>query len=408
LALASDLGFVRAGVASVLPFSSQQARLDEYIGRGYSGEMAYLAERDALGRPLRAEPQLILPEARSILCVALPYEAPEPRKLGGRSKNTCDLVPNSELRGEVARYAQGADYHLILKGLLLDLADQIADTFGHPIIARACVDTAPVFERDLAERAGFAFIGKNTLAIAPGFGSHFLLGELFLDVDLEPSPDPLPSGCGSCSACIDVCPTQAFIGPHLLDARKCVSYLTIESRSPIPRHLRSRLGAMVFGCDLCQSVCPFNHSSKARPVAPALTPRQELSAPSLVSLLQQSKGEHKRLVRATALRRVTRDQLARNAAVALGNSGSQAAVKSLLQTARTHSSTDVRVHAAWALAELAHHHQVAEAQAALVALDLDGDPAVRAELAAFGATGPDLHPLEESSGSHAASDTHRN
>ena len=288
-------------------------------------------------------------------------------------------TPESLLPGLVASYARGADYHLVIRSRLLELADHLADLMNREITVRACVDTAPVLERDLAVRAGFAFLGKNTLAIAPGAGSHFLLGELFVNQRLVPSASHVPEGCGSCTACLDACPTSAFVGAYELDARKCISYLTIESSADIPRGLRASIGNRIFGCDVCQSVCPYNSSGEKRHFDPELAPRTALSVVSLIEQLQLTSSRYKKFVKGTALNRVSRNQLARNAAVALGNSAKVEAIGPLLLAAQNHPSEQVRAHATWALGELGHQHGLSPAREALELLRSSGSPAVLKE-----------------------------
>lgn len=346
LEIARDLGFIRAGVASLEPFASQEVGLREFINRGYHGTMNYLATEED-GVMVRRDPRLFA-EAKCALVVALPYPAAplRPRR----------LKSPSEVPAPIAAYALGADYHLVIKDKLLCLADRIADRLGAPVLARACVDTAPLLERELAVRAGVVFIAKNTLGISPGAGSHFLLGELLLDIDLESAGELLSEGCGSCRACLDACPTEAFVDAYLLDARRCISYLTIESSEDIPEELRASVGERIFGCDECQSVCPYNQAGPSRPAATELAALPHLSEPKLLELLQNGSSAHRRFVKGTALRRVSRDQLARNVAVALGNRGSSDAIEALSEAARNHRSEQVRDHAKWALTRLAQVH----------------------------------------------------
>jgi epoxyqueuosine reductase len=215
-----------------------------------------------------------------------------------------------------------------------------------------------VLEREAARRAGIGFTAKSTLTIVPGLGSTVLLGELLVDIELEPA-EPTSPRCGSCRACLDACPTQAFVDAFVLDARRCISYLTIELRGPIPRELRAAIGTRVFGCDVCQDVCPFNASSAARPVAPELEARPDLRPASLVDLLELTSSGYRRLVRSSPMRRVSRARLARNAAVALGNSGDPRAVTPLVRALRSHSAPLVRSHAAWALGRLGGRESLA-------------------------------------------------
>jgi epoxyqueuosine reductase len=280
-----------------------------------------------------------------LIVVALSYERGAAAPAAPRS----GLLPVTAL---VARYARGEDYHLVLKDRLRLLADRCAELSGRPVLARPCVDTAPLLEREAARRSGIGFSAKNTMTIAPGLGSYVLLGELLLDLELAPSA-PIASGCGSCRSCLDACPTSAFVDAYTLDARRCISYLTIELQGPIPRPLRPAIGRWVFGCDICQEVCPFNHSPKPRPGDPGLAPRASLSDLDLCALLALGSAGHRRLVRRTALKRVSRARLQRNAAVALGNSGEPAVVPALAAALATNPSALVRGHCAWALGRIA-------------------------------------------------------
>jgi len=355
-------GFVRVGFAPAERFEGGAERLERWLAAGHHGEMAYLAGVE------RASPRALLAEVRTIVVVALPYPADQLVQL--RRKNS------SQLSGAVARYALGDDYHVALKQKLQVLADACAKVVGRPVAARACVDTAPLLEREAAARAGVGFIGKSTMAIIPGVGSYFVLGELLLDVEVTPSAPEEAAHCGSCRACLDRCPTGAFVDDYVLDARRCISYLTIELRGAIPRELRAPIGTRVFGCDVCQDVCPFNASPRPRAVAPELLPRDGRSAPDLVRLLELGSAEYRRFVKGSAIRRVSRTRLARNAAVALGNSGDPLAIAPLVRALERDPRPLVRSHAAWGLGRLGGD----QARAALAAsASSDSDPEVREE-----------------------------
>jgi epoxyqueuosine reductase len=340
---ALELGFARVGFA--VPLRSEQAadRLQRWLEAGHHGEMQYMR-----GELDRAKPSVLFDSVKSVLVVALPYgKAPlRPR----RSQHGEALaVP---LTGRVASYAQGEDYHRVLKDKLERLGVAIDELVGRPVGRRACVDSAPLLERDFAVRAGLGFAAKSTLTILPGVGSFVLLGELLLDLELTPTVATAVNGCGSCTSCLTACPTSAFIAPHVLDARRCISYLTIELKGAVPRELRPLIGDHVFGCDICQDVCPWNETRHAPPRDPELGRRAPLLAPELVELLFLTSSGYRRLVRGTALSRVSRARLARNAAIALGNSHSPAAEAPLARALGTHSSELVRAHAAWALGAL--------------------------------------------------------
>jgi epoxyqueuosine reductase len=314
--------------------------LNEWLERGYHGEMAYLS-----AAPDRARPAELLTSARTLIVVAMAYGA-QAGLVALRKKD------GPALTGTIARYALGHDYHLIIKRKLNLMADAIATLIGRPVLARACVDTAPLLERAYAVLAGLGFAAKSTMTIVPGIGSNVLLGELLVDVDLPPG-EPIAPGCGSCRACLDACPTGAFVDAHVLDARRCISYLTIELTGPIPRALRALVGTRVFGCDVCQDVCPYNAGAGAQAAAKELVPRPELSQMDLVELLKLSASSYRRLVKQSALSRASRARLARNAAVALGNTRDRRAIAPLLETLEAHPSALVRGHCAWALGRLA-------------------------------------------------------
>lgn len=330
---AESLGFARMGICSADPFTRGQRALESWLEAGNHGEMGYLAEH-----PGRADPRSLLPEAKSVLVVALPYARPAPE--------------TPPLHGRVAAYASGRDYHLVFKEKLEALALAIETITESRVRARACVDSAPLLEREAAERAGVGFIAKSTMAIAPGLGSFMLLGELLLDIELPTNP-PARTRCGSCTRCLEACPTSAFSDPFVLDARRCISYLTIEYRGVIPVSLRPLIGNWVFGCDVCQTVCPFNASKKSRPVTPEL--RGERSSLGLLGLLTIGSAEYRRLVAQTALRRAPRWQLMRNAAVALGNCDDPSVIPGLSDALSHNRYRLVRGHVAWALGRLGGH-----------------------------------------------------
>jgi epoxyqueuosine reductase len=367
VAAALELGFAKVGFAAVERFDEAAQRLRTWLASGYHGELSYLDAGED-----RADPARLLPGAKTLVAVALSYAEP-PGQVPLRAERD-----GPALTGSVARYARGEDYHLVMKQKLAALADRCAAILGRAVLTRACVDTAPLLEHEVARRAGLGFTAKSTLTIVPGLGSYVLLGELLLDVELPPST-PIAAGCGSCRACLDACPTGAFVGPHVLDARRCISYLTIENQGAIPRELRSKLGTRVYGCDVCQEVCPFNASSAPRPRAPELAPRSALAVVDLVALLELGAAGYRKLVRRSALRRVTRDTLARNAAVALGNTNDGRAAAPLERALASHPSALVRAHAAWALGELGA--LAVGARPALSAAAGDPDPGVREEAA---------------------------
>jgi len=362
--LARELGFARA---AIVPIESPR-RHDLYtswLARGHGGEMAYLASPEHV--EARADLRTLLSSARALIVVALAYGKDDP-------------VPADRLlRGRIARYARGVDYHLVLRDRLVLLADRLAAELGRPVASRPCIDSAPVLEREWAERGGLGFVAKNTMLIAPGVGSYVVLGELLVDAELTPTAPEAPAKprCGSCRSCLDACPTHAFIDAYLLDARRCISYLTIEHQGVIPRELRAAIGTWVFGCDICQEVCPFN-AGTGEPPEPLLTARSvEHAVPDLIALAAKGANQLRQFVRRTALRRVSREVLLRNIAVALGNTGAAEAVPALVALLANRVPL-VRVHAAWALGQLGAR--------AILAAHADDDPEVRAEIAAALAT----------------------
>lgn len=366
-AAALGLGFSRVGFAPAARFGEAAERLQRWLASGYHGDLGYLS-----GPEDRADPGALLEGAKTIVVVALSYAPESPPAALRRDKDGPALV------GTVARYARGEDYHLVMKQKLEALRDECERLAGRPVRARVCVDTAPLLEHEAARLAGVGFSAKSTLTIVPGVGSFVLLGELLLDVEL-PFGAPVRAGCGSCRACLDACPTGAFVDAHVLDARRCISYLTIENSGSIPRELRAAIGTRVFGCDVCQDVCPFNASPNPKARAPELAPRAALEAVDLVTLLELGAAGYRKLVRRTALRRVNAATLARNAAVALGNSGDPRAREPLLRALHGHKSALVRGHAAWALGRLGATAEPGGSDALRRAVEQDPDETVRAE-----------------------------
>ena len=339
--LGRELGFARAAVVPIEP-PRRHALYRSWLASGHAGTMAYLAAPAHVAQ--RGDLRALLATARSLIVVALAYDRADP------------IPPDALLRGKIARYARGEDYHLVMRDRLVALADRIAAALGRPVASRPCVDSAPVLEREWAERAGVGFVAKNTMLIAPGLGSYVVLGELLVDAELAPTAphEPPRPRCGACRSCLDACPTGAFVDAYVLDARRCISYLTIEHRGAIPRELRPAIGTWVFGCDVCQEVCPFNAGSAAGEgaVDPGLRPRSlDHALPDLVALAARGANQLRRLVKRTALRRVPRDALLRNVAVALGNTGDPRAIPALVGLLG-HSAAVVRGHAVWALGEL--------------------------------------------------------
>jgi epoxyqueuosine reductase len=336
--LALSLGFDLAGVAGPEP-SEETEFFRGWVEAGYAGDMHYLGRRTEE----RVDPRRVMDGVRSVICVGLVYDpGVRPTPLPGA--------------GRVSRYAGGEDYHEVLKDRLEALAAGLEALAQQPVRTRAYVDTGPVLERVLAARAGLGWIGKNCCLIHPRLGSYVFLGVLLTDLPLGRDV-PEPDHCGSCRACLDACPTQAFVAPHVLDARRCIAYTTIELRDAIPQPLRAAHGAHVFGCDICQEVCPWNQRERRRiPPDPhalraRLAPRPEWVAPDLAWLLSLPEESWRAATRHTALRRAKRRALLRNALVAAGNSGEAR----LLPLVREHAASDdalLAEHARWALERL--------------------------------------------------------
>ena len=327
---ARELGFEQVGIAKVGPLPRSEF-LGEWLARSYQGEMGYLA-RDP-GR--RADPARYDPGAKSVICVAQNYYS------GPRLATT----PSD---GIVSRYAWGRDYHDVLREKLTVLRDFIAASGAK---ARICVDTSAVLEKLWARQAGIGWQGKHTNLISKELSSWFFLGEVLVDRELEPDAPFEGDHCGTCTACIDVCPTRAIVAPYVLDARKCISYLTIEHRGPIPLELRPLMGNLIFGCDLCLDVCPWNKFAQVTK-DPAFQPRPDLSAPKLVEFLGMTDAEFRARFKGSPILRAKRAGFLRNVCVALGNSGDATAIPALASKGLGDSDPLVREHAAWAIERL--------------------------------------------------------
>lgn len=335
---AHELGFDSARITAAKPIPSAQ-ELTSWLQQGRHGEMGWL-ERDP---KRRMDPRIAFPVARSILTVGLRYwqDIDPPELLDDPS------------RGRFARYAWGRDYHDLLTPRLRQLGSELSHIAGRTVQSRAWVDTGPMLERGIAAEAGHGFIGKNTLLISRGLGSWLFLGELALDLELEPDPPKRVSfGCGDCTLCANACPTGALDEPYRMDARRCISYLTIELRGAIPRHLRSKMGNWVFGCDLCQDACPYNgRIRRSTEELHLLAASPDDAAPKLSDLISLDEDGFRERFRKRAVMRTKRRGLLRNAAVALGNWGSDEAVTPLSKALEDQEPL-VRGHAAWALGKI--------------------------------------------------------
>ena len=333
---ARELGFQSLGISSG-QLTQAESHLLEWLDRGYHGTMTYMSRHGSA----RTRPHELLPGTVRIISVRMDY----------RPEDVVDSLAGLEdLRnGYVARYAVGRDYHRLMRRRLQRLADHITDAIG-PFLYRAFTDSAPVMEKPLASHAGLGWIGKHTNLINKNAGSFFFIGELYTDLPL-PVDGPVTDHCGECSRCITACPTGAIVGPYQLDARRCISYLTIELKGSIPIELRASIGNRIFGCDDCQLVCPWNRFSQpTEEIGFALNP--QFAAPPLVSLLAWDEDQFLRNTSGTALRRITHEQWLRNVAVAIGNGPRDQAAVEVLTDRLTHPSPMVREHVVWALAQL--------------------------------------------------------
>jgi epoxyqueuosine reductase len=311
---AKSLAFDLCGVAPAEKFP-ELAQSQAWLAKGYAGEMTYLSD------PRRSDPQKAFPGIRSVIVCALNYNAPQPKSIAAAGDAN---MGTGEPRGWISRYAWGTDYHEVLRSKLAILMAALRERFDEPFEARACADTGPLQERVFAKHAGLGWIGKNTLLLNQAVGSWFFLGTILTTLDLNPSlasaDSPPPDLCGSCTRCIDACPTGAFIEPYVMDARRCISYLTIELRGSIPEDLREPIGGHVFGCDICQDVCPWNRRAPLSGDA-ELAVRTELVNPALGWLAELDAQSFRRWFRQSPVQRAKLSGLLRNVAIAMGNSG---------------------------------------------------------------------------------------
>ncbi len=327
-------GFSAIGVTRPeLPLEAE--RLRRWLEMGHHGSMSYLARYGMR----RAHPESWFPETIRVISVRCDYGKPDPARL--------EVLADSK-RGYIAQYALGRDYHKIMRKKLRQLAQVLSRVIA-PHGFRVFVDSGPIMEKPLAQNAGLGWIGKHTNLIAPGSGSYFFLGEILTTLALEPDA-PSTSHCGSCQACIEVCPTRAIVRPYELDARRCIAYLTIENRGPIPLEFRRAIGNRIFGCDDCQLVCPMNKFARKVPL-PEFAPRTELLAPELADLMEWTEQDFDERTRGSALRRVGFRGWLRNLAVALGNAPSSDGVLRALQKHAQHRDPLVREHVEWAIGQ---------------------------------------------------------
>lgn len=333
--IAGSLGFQRAVVGSLAPMEEERRQFEDWLSRGYAAGMEYLRRNPHF----RTSPQLLYPGARSAIVVSTSYYTEPPADPGPRF-------------GRVARYAVGLDYHAVLRARLRELKAQVEEKLGRPLIGKAYTDDVALFEQAYARRSGLGFSGKNTMIIGPRLmGSYHFVAELFTDLELE--PDVAYEGtCGKCFRCGDICPTAALVEPGSLDARLCISYLTIENREGIPVELRARIGDWLFGCDLCQEVCPYNQRPPVTSWPEFMPAAGAGHYVDLLGLLAiKSEEEFRQRFRHTPLRRPKRRGLIRNALVVLGNRRPGGMVGELAAFAGGEEDPMLREHAAWALAQ---------------------------------------------------------
>lgn len=327
-----ELGFQQVGITDT-ELGTAEARLQEWLAKGHHGEMQYM-ERHGTKRSRPAE---LEPGTLRVISVRMDYLPPQARIV--------ETLQNPE-QGYIARYALGRDYHKVIRKRLELLAQQISEvvgSFGY----RAFVDSAPVMEKPLAEKAGLGWIGKNTMLINAKAGSWFFLGELFTDLPL-PMDEPATPHCGSCNACIDICPTQAIIAPFQLDARRCIAYLTIEYRGEIPVEFRKAIGNRIFGCDDCQLICPWNKFARATQEGD-FKPRHGLGSEDLIALFAWSEAEYLEKTMGSPLRRIGYECWLRNVAIGLGNAPTKPVIIAALKQRLDFPSALVRTHVEWAL-----------------------------------------------------------
>lgn len=327
-----ELGFQQVGIADI-ELSTAEQRLLEWLDRGYHGDMDYMARHGLR----RSRPRELVAGTARVISARMDYWPAAVR-------DAETTLADGHL-GYVSRYALGRDYHKVLRRRLQRLTDRIADAVG-PFGYRVFVDSAPVLEKPLAEQAGLGWIGKHTNLLNHKAGSWFFLGEIYTDLPLPTDTAATPH-CGTCQACIDACPTGAIVAPFQLDARLCISYLTIELRDSIPEDLRPLLGNRIYGCDDCQLVCPWNQFARATPETDFL-PRHDLDGATLVSLFGWDEEEFLRRTEGSPIRRIGWDCWLRNIAVALGNAPCSAAAQEVLRARADHPSAMVREHVHWA------------------------------------------------------------
>mgnify|MGYP000456893570 CR=1 FL=1 len=336
---ARQLGFILAGVTTPEPLPHYSA-FENWLAQAHHGTMHYLATETARAR--RADPREILPECKSILVLTTPYSPPSPERRGA----------GAEVEGNIASYARGEDYHTVLPARMAELVRFIEQQVERPVKSRWYTDTGPILERDLAQRAGIGWIGRNTCLINPKQGSYFFISEIFLDLELESDTPFVTDHCGTCTRCITACPTECILPNRTLDATRCISYLTIELKDDIPLELRKKIGGWVFGCDICQMVCPWNRFAPEGDPAFANDPSTSLTTlPPLTGELTLTRETFNQRFKRTPVARAKRRGYLRNVAVALGNTGDMHNLP-VLQNALNDEEPMIRDHAQWAIEQI--------------------------------------------------------
>lgn len=336
---AQELGFQQLGITDV-DLGEHEQRLQQWLQQGYHGEMGYMADHGNM----RSRPDELQPGSIRVISLRMDYLAPE-IELTSQLQNKNNAY--------ISRYALGRDYHKLIRKRLTQLGKKIQQAIEavnqqQGMNYRAFVDSAPLLERALANKAGLGWIGKNTMLINRKAGSYFFLGEILTDLPLPTDDSYQKEHCGRCTSCLDICPTQAFVGPHVLDARKCISYLTIELDGPIPMELRKGIGNRIFGCDDCQIGCPWNRFSKTT-AEQDFSPRHQLDKATLLELFAWDEATFLKRTEGMPIRRTGFENWQRNIAVALGNASTSLEVVDALEKARSASTELVRQHIDWAL-----------------------------------------------------------
>lgn len=330
--LARRLGCDRVGITRPIP-PSRTTYYRDWLARGHAGAMTYLSEN----LRIRLDPARLLANAKSVICIAVNYHTTP----SGQQQ----LPTEPEAYGKISNYVRGYDYHNILRDILLNIDCLLRKSLPEAFTSRICVDTAPILEKDLAATAGLGWIGKNTLLLHEDYGSYLFLGELVTTLDLQPDA-PVTDHCGTCTRCIDACPTQALTQPYQLDASRCISYLTVELRGRIPGEFHQAMGQWIYGCDICQQVCPYNRDVPETAHEAFRTQRLPAAMP-LLDLVRLRSGQYRRLVKDNATRRATRNMWRRNAVIALRNSPRLTPEeRQALATARSDPDPTVRAAAA--------------------------------------------------------------